>query len=183
MRRAFIALTALIALTSLLAGCSERVDESEGGVILRVSDFDELPTRVSVNTSGLLLTIGELDIENIAKDPNGNVSQLMDVEMETYEVRFTRVDGGTRVPPPLLERLFGVVPVGGSTTYENLPIMRAVQFTEPPLSDLLISGGGVDTETGEQVVELELTVRFFGETITGDEVATAPIRFDIEFVP
>jgi hypothetical protein len=61
--------------------------------------------------------------------------------------------------------------------------MRATQFNNPPLSDLLVSGGGIDTETGSQVISLEITMRFFGETITGDEVATAPIRFVVEFVP
>jgi hypothetical protein len=183
MKRALIAVTASIALTALLAGCSERVDDSEGGVILRVTDFNGLPARVSVNLAGDAVTIDSIQIDNIPKDPNGGTSALMDVEMDTYEVRFSRTDTGTRVPPPLLERVFGLVPVNGATTYENLPIMRATQFNNPPLSDLLVSGGGIDTETGSQVISLEITMRFFGETITGDDVATAPIRFVVEFVP
>lgn len=187
MRRPYAALAALAALALAVAGCSsgDRVDETEGGVILSVSDFDGLPIQVGVNALGFppLVTVEEIVIDNLPKDPNGEVSDLMNVEMRSYEVVYTRLDTGTRTPTPLVGSIFGVAPVGGQITYDNLPILTTEQLTNPPLDDLLVENGGVDSETGGRVIALELRVRFFGRTLTGDNVATAPVRFDIEFVP
>lgn len=179
------ALLALALVPALLAGCSARVDETEGGVILTVTDFDGLPQQASVNGLGFppLLTLEEITIENLPKDPNGNTSDLMNVEMQSYEVVYRRVDTGTRVPTPLVRSIFGVAPVNGQIVYENLPLMGTEQITNPPLEDLLVVNGGIDSETGGRSITLELQVRFFGRTLTGDNVATAPIRFDVEFVP
>jgi hypothetical protein len=172
----------LVLAVMLAAGCNSRTDRSEGSVILSVVDFDGLPTRASVNASNLL-TIETIDIDNIPKDPNGTTSDLQNVEMRSYEVVYTRSDGGTRLPPPLVRSIFGVAPVSGTVTYDNLPIMTAEQLDNPPLSDLLIFNGGIDTETGSPVITITFTMRFFGRTLAGDDVATAPIRFDVEFVP
>ena len=177
-------ITVVLVLAAMLAagGCNSRTDESEGSVILSVTDFDGLPSRVSVNATDLL-TVDSIDIDNIPKDPNGTTSSLQNVEMRSYEVVYTRADTGTRVPSPHVEAIFGVAPVGGTVTYDNLPIMRAQQLSNPPLTDLLIFNGGIDGETGSTVITITFTMRFFGRTIAGDDVATAPIRFDVEFVP
>jgi hypothetical protein len=184
-RRFAAALLALAVIPAVLAGCSSRVDESEGGVILSVSDFDELPLIASVNALGFppVLQVGEITIQNLPKDPNGDTSDLMNVEMQSYEVVYTRIDSGTRTPTPLVRSLFGVAPVNGTVVYENLPVMASEQLANPPMSDLLVLNGGIDSETGGRSITLELRIRFFGRTLTGDNVATAPIRFDVEFVP
>lgn len=181
MRRSIAFLLAACVLLAV-GGCNDRTDESEGGVILSVTDFDGLPSRVSVNAT-TLLTVDQIVIDNLPKDPNGVTSDLMNVEMRTYEVVYSRVDTGTRVPGPLVRSIFGVAPVNGQVTYENLPIMSAEQLLNPPLSDLLIENGGIDTEIGSPVITMQFRVRFFGRTLTGDNVATDPIRFDVEFVP
>jgi hypothetical protein len=185
MRRLAAALIALALVPALLAGCSARVDDSEGGVILSVTDFDGRPGRASVNAAVLVgaVLIEEITIENIPKDPTGNTSDLMNVEMQSYEVVYTRIDTGTRTPTPLVRSTFGVAPVNGQIVYENLPIVLSEQLNNPPLSDLLVVNGGIDSETGGRSVTLELRMTFFGRTLTGDNVATAPIRFDVEFVP
>lgn len=180
--RASAAIFTAVALLAI-AGCSsDRVESEAGSVFLSVSDFDGLPIRASVNTS-TLLQVDEIVIDNTPRDPNGAVSDLMNVEMRSYEVVYSRADSGTRVPSPLVRTIFGVAPVAGQITYDNLPVMSAEQLLNPPLSDLLIANGGVDTETGSQVITIEFRVRFFGRTISGDDVATAPIRFDVEFIP
>jgi hypothetical protein len=179
------AILAAVALSSmlLLGACSsDRVERDEGSVLLSVSDFDGLPVRASVNSSSLL-QIGSIVIQNIPKDPNAPSSDLQNVEMRSYEVVYTRADAGTRTPTPLVRAIFGVAPVGGTVTYDNLPVATAEQLLNPPLSDLLVENGGIDSETGSQVINLELRVRFFGRTISGNDVATQPIRFDVEFIP
>ena len=165
-------------------GCESRTDEVDGGgVLLSVSDFDGLPIASSVNSAGGFLQVGEITITNIIKDPMGTGSNLMNVEIQSYEVTYTRADTGTRTPPPLVRGLFGVAPVGGDYTVENLPVMDAAQYNNPPLSDLLFQNGGFDKETGSTTIKINLFLRFFGRTLSGDEVETDPVAFTVDFVP
>ena len=155
-------------------------------MLLSVSDFDGLPVVVGVNNTvaaGGLVQVGQITIQNVAKDPTGAVSELMNVEIQSYEVFYDRADSGTRVPPSLVRNVFGVAPVNGTTQYDNLPVMSLEQLDEVPLSDLQFVNGGLDRETGVDRVLLNLRMRFFGRTLSGDEVQTEPIAFTIEFVP
>jgi hypothetical protein len=186
LRRATLA-TLITILGFGLGACESRTDKTDGGgVLLSVSDFDGLPVQVGVNNtlaSGGLVQIGEITIQNIAKDPRATTSSLMNVEIESYEVIYTRADVGTRVPPSLVRNVFGVSPVNGTQVYENLPIMSLEQLDAVPLSDLQFINGGFDRETGNQTILLNFRMRFFGRTLTGDAVQTEPIGFTIEFVP
>jgi hypothetical protein len=156
-------------------------------VLLSVTDFDGLPVEIFVNSTmnfaNGLVQIETLDVDNIVKDPNGVASDLMNVEIRSYEIRFTRGDEGTRVPTPLVRGIFGVAPAGGNLTYDGLPIMTRNQFTQPPLSDLFLVNGGVDTETCRTKIVMNLHLRFFGRTLSGDEVESAPAVFTIDFFP
>lgn len=168
----------------LLGACSsDRIEDTDGSVFLSVTDFDGLPIRVSVNSSGGILQLPSITISNLPKNPGSPTSAQQNVEMDTYEVIYERVDAGTRVPPAFVRKIFGVAPVNGSETYENLPLMGADQFQNPPLEDLFFVNGAFDRETGAQVIIMNLTLTFFGRTISGDDVATAPVSFTVEFVP
>ncbi len=173
-----------LALVLALSACDSRTEKADGGgVLLTIEDFDGLPIVVSVNTTGLLVQVEELTIANIAKDPAGATSALMNVEIHSYEVTYTRADRGTRIPTPFVRGIFGVAPVNGTYLLENAPVMSLDQLDNPPLSDLRFENGGVDTETGETRIVLNLRLRFFGRTLSGDEVETAPATFTIDFIP
>lgn len=181
--RASAAALATLLCTAVL-GCESRTDKVDGGgVLLSISDFDGLPAQVSMDAASISggVQIDELTVQNVIKNPSGGSSSLMNVEIDSYEITFSRADTGTRLPPPLVRNLFGVVPVGGSDTIENLPILTLEQINAPPLSDLLTRNGGIDLETGGQTILLNLSLRIFGETLSGDEIDTAPARFTIEF--
>lgn len=174
----------LAALLLLIPACSsDRVEDSAGSVLLSVTDFDGLASVLSVNQANGLFTIASLTISNIPKNASRNTSALQNVEMETYEVVYTRLGTGTRTPTTLVRDIFGVVPVDGTMVRTNLPLMGPTQLDNPPLSDLLTENGGFDRETNTQAITLNLTVTFFGRTISGDSVATAPVSFTVDFVP
>jgi hypothetical protein len=171
---------ALLALASL--SCNQRTDKDEGGVILSIVGFDGLPFRVLVNSQDVV-QIEELTLENIPKDPNGLTSDLMDIELRSFEVTFTRADVGTRLPPARVAGIFGNVPVGGEDTINNLDVMGLDQLRNPPLSDLLFENGSFDRETGSQAIQLNVNLRFFGRTLAGDNIASNIASFMVEFVP
>jgi hypothetical protein len=176
MKRKAIALLPLVFLALAVAGCRSRTDRAEGTVLLSVSDFSGLPVQVSLAAGPF--QIDRLVIRNIARDPSGTTSDLQSVELHSYEVRYTRRDTGTRVPPALVQSIFSVVPVNSSATLLNLPFLLTNQIRNPPLSDL--TDFGADRETGTAVIVLNVSLRFFGRTLSGDDIVSDPASFTIE---
>lgn len=176
-RKATVLILLILAFSAL--GCRGRTDKSEGTVILSVSRFDGLPSTVSAATGPF--SIGTININNVPKDPNGTTSGLQTVELRSYEVRYTRRDTGHRAPPTLVGGVFGSIAVSSQTTINNLPFLMSNQTQTPPLSDL--THNGADSETGTSVIVLDVTITFFGRTLAGDDVASAPSTFTIEVRP
>lgn len=177
MTRKAIALCFLV-LALAVAGCSEN-ERSEGSVILSVTDFDALPVQISASDGPP--TIDGLLLRNLPKNASAESSELQSIELRSYEIRYTRRDTGTRVPPPLVQNIFGVVPVNGDLTIDNLPILLTNQLRNPPLADL--ADRGADTETGTAVIVLTASMRFFGRTLAGDNVVSQPAVFTLEVFP
>ena len=174
-----VSFLSLAVLVLALGSCRSRTDRSEGSVLLSVTDFDGLP--LSVSTTAGPTSIGEITLQNFAKDPNGTVSDLQSIELRSYEVRFSRRDTGTRVPPPMVKSIFSLVPVNGTAQITNLPFLTENQLANPPLSDLATTGA--DRETGSRVIVLNVSLRFFGRTLAGDNIASDPASFTVEVVP
>ncbi len=170
----------LIVLALAVAGCRSRTDQSEGTVLLSVADFSGLPVSVSLGTGGPF-QIDRVTLRNIAKDPTGTTSDLQTVELRSYEVRFRRRDTGTRLPPPAVQAIFGTVTVNGTKDVLNVPFLFSDQVLSQPLKDL--RDFGVDRETGTAVIVLDVSVTFFGRTLSGDDIATAPATFTVEVRP
>src|SRR6476661_5600269 len=189
MKKHRVILFLLIAASLAVASCRSRTDRSEGTVVLSVTRFNGLPVSVSVGGSqpGAVscnpsCQIGDVTLTNFFKDPTVNTPmghQLEGIELRSYEVTYRRRDRGTRVPPPAVLGTFGLVPPsGGILDLLNLPFLTSDQIFSPPLRDLLDFGR--DTETGTAVIVLDVSMRFFGRTLSGDEVASAPATFTIE---
>ena len=163
--------------------CEARTDRTDtGGVLLTISDFDGLPIAVSVNSTSFV-QVESLTIQSVVLNTSAPTSDIMDVELKSYQVRYRRVDAGTRTPRPLVNWIFGNVPQGGTDTINNLVILGPEQLSNVPLSDLLFVHGGFDKETGSRVIKLELELTFFGRTLSGDDVSTNPAHFAIDFTP
>lgn len=152
-----------------------------GGVLLSITDFDGLPISISASASGDLAQIETLTVSNIAKNPNGTTSELMNVEIQSYEVTYSRADTGTRVPPKLVNYIFGIAPVNGTFQLDNGPFMRAEQFNTVPILDL--KNLGIDSETGSRQIRLNVGLRFFGRTLSGDRVESTTAFFTLEVTP
>jgi hypothetical protein len=174
----------LLAVALVASSCRSRTDTSEGSVILSVSHFDGLPVHVSLATAAATtggFQVGTITLRNFPKDPASGTSDLQGIEMRSYTITYRRRDTGTRVPPPVTNQIFGLVTVNGTLDLLNLPFLTEDQLQSPPLSDLV--NFGRDTETGTSVVVLDVTYQFFGRTLSGDDIASAPSGFTIDVTP
>jgi hypothetical protein len=167
----------LILLAAAFAGCRSRTDKSAGTVLLSVSDFTGLPVQVSIGSGGPF-QIGTLTLRNFSKDPTGTTSNLQNIEIKSYSITYTRRDTGTRVPPTLVQSIFGFVEVNSQANFVNIPFLLSDQILNPPLSDL--TKFGIDTETGSSVIVLDCQMTFFGQTLSGDNIASSPAGFTVE---
>ncbi|MDA8016974.1 MAG: hypothetical protein MPN21_05945 [Thermoanaerobaculia bacterium] len=172
----------LVLLALALWGCDEPLQENDAGGIALTVEFQSAPTIVGVNDQNRV-TIGQMNIDSIAVNPDAGISSLMDVEISTMEVTYTRADTGTRVPVPYVVQLLGTVPADGTLTYSNIPVLGIEQMRAEPLSDLLFENGAVDKETGNDYIRLNVNVRVFGRTRGGEEVASRLRGETVEFVP
>ena len=175
-------LVLLIVPVLAVASCRSRTDRSEGTVLLSVTDFDGLPFAVSASADPPF-TIDSVTLRNTVKEPGSNPTSpgLQDIELRSYEVRYRRRDSGTRVPPTAVQGLFGIVEVNQTTNFQNLPFMFSDQVLSQPLRDL--RDFGVDRETGTAVIVLDVSMRFFGRTLSGDDIVSDPATFTIEVRP
>lgn len=178
--RVVLSLIVLALAAAGVAGCRSRTDRSEGTVLLSVADFNGLPVSISLRSGGPF-QIDRVTLRNIAKDPSGTTSDLQSVELRSYEVRFRRRDTGTRIPPPAVQAIFGVVTVNGTKDVLNVPFLFSDQVLSQPLKDL--RDFGIDRETGTAVIVLDVSITFFGRTLAGDDIATAPATFTLEVRP
>lgn len=172
----------LLAAALVAAGCRSRTDRSEGTVLLTVDRVSDYPVSLSLSSPPELgFQIGTVVLHNVAKDPTGSTSSLQTIEMRSYTITYRRRDTGTRVPPPAVLGLSGNVGVGTTATFNNLAFLTHDQLLSQPLKDLIDFGR--DTETGTAVVVLDVTLQFFGRTLSGDEIASSPTSFTIDVTP
>src|SRR5262249_24777869 len=140
------------------------------------------PTQFIIHGTTTLPAVPQTTIQNIVVDPTPTATSMLEnVELRSYQIIYTRADTGTRVPPPLVEPLSGTVPVNGSLTILNLNVLANNQFLNTPISDL--TNFGIDRETWSQFITLNLSATFYGRTLSGREVASAPTGFTMEVFP
>ena len=176
----------LLSVPLLLLSCDERLQQTDsGGVLLEIDLGNNLPLRESVNTlvaTDSLVNFPTINFVSVVADPRApSTSSLMDIQLESLEVTYERVDGGTRLPPPYVVKILGTVPVGGSLNIANLEVMSFDQIAVPPLSDLLFENGGFDKETGLTYVRMNLYLRAYGRTIGDRPVSSLSRPHTMEF--
>lgn len=181
----FAKIVALSLAAVALFACEVQDKVDTGGVIIVISEYDLEGIPAVMSASGAFpVVFGEdatLVVRNESRIPSGSTSQMMDVIIEGYEIRFTRGDFGSATPPTLTEPVGGLVPVGGTMTQTGLMLLRQDQFEYGPIRDLRISGR--DPETNSTVVRLIWHLKFFGKTISGERIETNTISFNLDVTP
>jgi hypothetical protein len=168
MKKRALILAALLVLATVPA-CTNKEGESEAPVFITVS-IDLQPGFVDVGTPAPV-QIQTITLESHLKNPTQTDPQgFADTQINSYQVRFRRTDGGTRVPATKTYGAGILVPSGSSSTLNNFPILDAVDLGLSPFDQLLPFNGGVDRETGRNEIGITFDLTFFGTTASGHRV-------------
>ncbi len=179
----------------LLAGCSANgeLDNSQNNVVLQIEAIELVSSPWGdVLTSGGTILDDTADVTftavlkgPISTNPLNSTPELQNVQLEKYEVTFTRTDGGTAVPPGFTRGIAGLVrltELGAEEIIDlDVPGVVIVPSTikaQPPISFLIDPG----TELGTNFpnIQVNAQIRFFGRTIAGDQV-TAIANIGVNF--
>ncbi|MBN1938709.1 MAG: hypothetical protein JW843_03925 [Candidatus Aminicenantes bacterium] len=119
-------------------------------------------TSIFADIATAVLTAQMLD-----PDPVNGISSFADIQLEKYQVRYTRTDGrntpGLDVPYPIEGDMTSLILVGAQTSV-SFVIVRESAKMEPPLLDLL-----QDSTRAENLTAIA-TVDFFGHDLSGKAV-------------
>ncbi len=162
---------ALAAALGLTSACTNKQGETEAPVFITV-DMELQPGFINV-ANVAPVQIDTINLRSALKDPTAvDTRGFADTQINSYRVEFHRTDGGTIVPAA---QVFGagiVVPVNGTATLSNFPVLYAPAIQQAPFDQLLPFNGGVDRETGRDEIDTSFSITFYGTTVSGLRVAS-----------
>lgn len=175
------ALLIAAALLPFAAGCTNKQGETESPVYLTTNLVTGSPQSLTFNIApGAPLQLSSMVVTSHAKSPGVTDPQgFQTVELQSYVVHFSRLDGGTKVPADETFAVGGTITLGGSLTLNNYPVIGPAAVQASPFDQLLPFNGGIDQETGQPTIHLGITVTFYGETVAGTRVKSDPATLDI----
>ena len=180
MKKTLTTLALGAALVALLPGCSTNTRGDDAAPVFLFGEFTELPLdKLLVDASPLQFKTTTL--RNRLKTTGVTSLQFMDVQVDSYVVRWTRIDGGTVASQ---SETFGgqvVVPPNGTSTLTDYDYMRADNLLRPPLDQLYPFNGGIDRETGKTEIVQAGHVTWYGHTLSGQAVVSSEATFGMIF--
>jgi len=180
-------LALLMMIVGVTFGCTAngQLDNTDASVVLQIEEFIKIEddhTWGDIETlGGVASDLADISFSGVLKAPISTTPQitapdLQHIQLDRYEVTFTRTDGGTAVPPGFTNGIAGLVRLTelGATdpvllTVVGVTIVPATIKIQPPVSYLRDPG----TEAGTNFVNIQVNARiqFFGRTIAGNEVS------------
>ena len=168
-----------VAAALAMAGCSaDYVEQNEGPVLLLITAINggaQLDSDVRSGEFSTFVCENEVDVEMTVmnKNPNAPTAPASTVQVDSYEVKYSRSDGrgveGVDVPYRITGSLATTVGVGDDVTVP-IEVVRRQAKLEPPLDNI--------SQTTVLTVSAQVTL--FGKTIS-DKRVSAVARFQIDF--
>jgi hypothetical protein len=169
MKTKFLAGIALVSALALATACTNKQGETESPVFITVS-MDLQPGFIDVGVVAPV-QIATITLESHLKNPSApDAAGFADTQINRYTVTFHRTDGGTLVPPVQTFGAGVLVPVGGTATLNNFPVLAASAIQQSPFDQLLPFNGGIDRQTGRDEIDTTFDLTFFGTTVSGKRV-------------
>jgi hypothetical protein len=167
-----------VALLALLVACSETNRNPAPVELIATANQEQFVfDLLDPNLSG---HIGTIQVRAVTKNTSSTVPndpRYLDVKLINYRVTYTRADGGTVVPASFVRTLSGIVAVGGtSQSLNDFFAFTTEALSQAPFIAILPNNGGVDPETGQNLVKLNVITDIFGETLSGQPVSARVVQ-------
>lgn len=169
-------LTLTVAVLMAFAGCDDVARESSPVELVATVTQDVQLVDLADPTCP---NLGTVELRAIPKNPLSDET-FLDVRLTRTRVSYRRTDGGTLRPSSFVRTISGLVPIGGTATLNTFRVFQPDAVNEAPFAALLPSNGGVDPETGRRIVQMDVILEIFGETLSGENVATS-VSFPVDF--
>lgn len=181
--RGLAGLALVLPLASMIIGCSTDVGDTAANVILNIDTVvlesspwgDVLSSSQIILDDTIAVTFSAFLKAPISTDPSIVAPELQNINLERYEVTFTRTDGGTAVPPGFTQGISGTVrlTVLGAAEVNQFTLLGLVLVpstikAQPPISFLISPGS--EPVTNFTNIQVDARIQFFGRTVTGDPV-------------
>ena len=171
-RSAHIALVALLGV--LVFSCKE-INRQTAPVELILTTDQTLQRIDLAGGTGCNQAIGTVNIKSILlQTGNANLpvdTTFDDVQLDRYEVTYVRTDGGTLIPQPFVRTISDLITTGGASTATPFIAFPTGAFQQAPFAALIPTNGGRDPETGKNIVQMEIVLTVFGQTLAGERVS------------
>ncbi|MEO8053707.1 MAG: hypothetical protein ABI768_01040 [Acidobacteriota bacterium] len=167
-------------LLALLPGCSTNTQGDDAAPVFLVGEFTELLLE-KLLVEGTPVQFKTTTLRCRLKVPGSGAVQFLDVQIDSYVVKWSRLDGGTKASA---SETFGgniIVPAGGVSTLNNYQYMTADALLRSPLDQLYPFNGGIDRETGRTSIRQAGHVTWYGHTLSGQAVVSNEATFDLTF--
>lgn len=177
-----IGMKTLLAVMATLAmfafvGCS-KINEEDAPVLMIATIVDQVQVYDLLSPPP---SLGVIELRAIVKRTDVSSVRFLDVQLRSYRVTYQRTDGGKMVPQGFVRTTSGLIEAGGTATELNSFLAFEVgAFQQAPFAALLPQNGGVDPETGQRKVNLDIIIDIYGETLSGENVsarARMPLTF------
>jgi hypothetical protein len=162
---------------SLMLSCKEINRQSSPVQLVVTTDQKLQRLDLAPNAAGCDQSIGTVIIKSILIQNAANPANLptnttfQDVKVTSYTVNYVRTDGGTQVPAPFTRSISITITTGGTGQSTAFVAFAPDAFSQAPFAALLPVNGGRDPQTGRAVVQMDLILTVFGETLAGERVS------------
>jgi hypothetical protein len=180
MKKTLTTLALGVTLAAFLPGCSTNTTGDDASPVFLSGQFTLLPLQ-KLLVEGTPLQFSTTTLQNRLKVPGAASTQFLDVQIDSYVVRWTRIDGGTKASASQTWGGNVIVPANGTSTLTNYPYMSADALLRPPLDALYPFNGGIDRETGRAEIRQAGHVTWYGHTLSGQAVVSSEATFDMIF--
>lgn len=184
-------------LLTVVAGCNVSDLQEDASPVLLVVSISQNISRIDLagnvaNSTACDDSLGTIMLEVITKNPTGGTIGLPGsgtpvdprfntVQVTRYRVSYVRTDGGRLVPAPFVRTTSAQIAPGDAPEAVNeFQVFQPDALRSAPFVSLFPNNGGRDPETGRTVVQMDVIVEVFGETLAGENVAGVT-RFPVDF--
>lgn len=164
----------------LLLSCSGNESADEEAEVVISIDLREAIDEIDM-AAGQDLRVPRMELQSQPKSAERELTAQQDVNLYEWVITPTRADGGTVASPQAKYFNTAYVPAGGTANLQNYPIFPAEYFLRQPLLNLHPDYGGVDPETGQNVIRQRLEIKIYGKQVSGRRVVSQPANITVTF--